>query len=104
MLTRDCTREQGSRRTCLGSDVQGCRADDGSGALVAPIHVATTFERGPGIDYPRGYVYSRISNPGRSLFEVTMAKVEGGVSGAAFGSGKIAAHAEWVSVQRSQEL
>jgi cystathionine gamma-synthase len=55
---------------------------------VAPIHVATTFERGPGIEYPRGYIYSRISNPGRSLFEVTMAKVEGGVSAAAFGSGK----------------
>lgn len=67
---------------------QGCRVDAESGAIVAPLHLATTFERGPGLEFPKGYIYSRIDNPSRALFELTMARLDRGVAAAAFSSGE----------------
>lgn len=66
----------------------GCRVDAESGAVVAPLHLATTFERGPGLDFSKGYIYSRIDNPSRALFELTMARLDRGVAAAAFSSGE----------------
>ncbi|KAA0169545.1 hypothetical protein FNF28_01990 [Cafeteria roenbergensis] len=71
----------------------GCRVDAESGAVVAPLHLATTFERGPGLDFSKGYIYSRIDNPSRALFELTMARLDRGVAAAAFSSGMAAIHA-----------
>ena len=71
----------------------GCVEDPGSGALVAPIHLSTTFVRDPDGSYPREHIYSRASNPTRNLFEATLAQIEGGVSCAAFSSGMAATSA-----------
>lgn len=69
----------------------GCAEDASSGALVAPIHLSTTFIRDADGSYSREHVYSRASNPTRNLFEETLAQIEGGVSCAAFSSGMAAA-------------
>lgn len=71
----------------------GCGPDPSTGALVAPPHLTTTYERAADGSYPGGYVYSRHDNPTRSQFEATLAMLEGGTSCAAFSSGMAAAHA-----------
>lgn len=71
----------------------GCGPDPATGALVAPIHLSTTFERAPDGSYPQGYVYSRDDNPTRRQFEETLAALEGGQACAAFASGMAAANA-----------
>ncbi|MDZ4698804.1 MAG: aminotransferase class V-fold PLP-dependent enzyme [Rhodothermales bacterium] len=69
----------------------GCTVDPATGAVIAPIHLATTFERDADGAYPRSYEYSRADNPTRRLFETTLASLEGGASAAAFSSGMAAA-------------
>ncbi len=69
----------------------GCTVDPTTGAVVAPIHLATTFERDADGAYPRSFEYSRADNPTRRLFETTLALLEGGESAAAFSSGMAAA-------------
>jgi cystathionine gamma-lyase len=62
-----------------------------TGAVVAPIHIASTFvmeEAGK----PQQYDYSRSGNPTRGNFESTIAALEGGVRGLAFASGMAASH------------
>ncbi len=71
----------------------GCGPDPSTGALVAPIHLSTTFERASDGSYPQGYVYSREANPTRQQFEATLAALEGGRACAAFASGMAAANA-----------
>ncbi|MFB3133633.1 MAG: PLP-dependent aspartate aminotransferase family protein, partial [Rhodothermales bacterium] len=71
----------------------GCEPDPSTGALVAPIHLSTTFERASDGSYPQGYVYSREANPTRQQFEATLATLEGGRACAAFASGMAAANA-----------
>jgi len=71
----------------------GLVPDDATGALVPPIHTATTFERAADGSYPRGYVYSRERNPTRHLFETTLSDLEGGAACAAFASGMAASAA-----------
>ena len=39
------------------------------------MHVST---RSPDLDYPKGYIYSRVGNPTRALLEDTLAQCEGG--------------------------
>ncbi len=65
----------------------GCTVDPSTGAVVAPIHLATTFERDADGAYPRSFEYSRMDNPTRRLLETTLATLEGGESAAAFSSG-----------------
>ena len=67
-----------------------CTVDPATGAVVAPIHLATTFERATDGSYPLGFSYSRSGNPTRHLFEKTLADLEGGAACAAFGSGMAA--------------
>lgn len=69
---------------------QGRRAND-AGALRAPIHVSTTFERDPSGAHPSGWVYARLDNPNRSDLEACLARLEGGAAAAAFPSGMAAA-------------
>ncbi len=68
----------------------GCVEDQGTGAVVAPIHLSTTFVRGIDGSYPRGFSYSRDNNPTRELFEKTLAQIESGDACAAFSSGMAA--------------
>ncbi len=77
----------------------GCVEDPDTGALVAPIHMSTTFIRDEDGSYPRGFMYSRANNPTRQLFESTLARIEGGVACAAFASGMAAATAVFQSLK-----
>jgi cystathionine gamma-synthase len=67
--------------------------DAATGALVPPLHLATTFERDADLAYPRGFVYSRSDNPTRAAFERAVARLQGGREAAAFASGSAAASA-----------
>jgi len=65
--------------------------DASTGALVAPIHLASTFARDADGGYARGYVYARNHNPNRDAWEDALAALEGGAAAAAFASGHAAA-------------
>jgi len=67
--------------------------DAATGALVAPIHLASTFARDADGGYARGYVYARNHNPNRDAWEDALAALEGGAAAAAFASGHAAASA-----------
>ncbi len=71
----------------------GHAVDPATGAVAAPIHLSTTFEREPDGSYASGFVYSRSDNPNRQALEVAMAALEGGGEAAAFGSGLAASAA-----------
>ena len=62
-------------------------ADAATGAIAAPIHLSTTFERDADGGYPRGYRYSREGTPNRAALEACVADLEGGTAAVAFGSG-----------------
>ncbi|QQE66436.1 cystathionine gamma-synthase [Leptolyngbya sp. BL0902] len=68
----------------------GRAIDPATGALVSPIHLSTTFERGVDGSYPHGYVYGRSGNPNRQMLETALAKLELGCDAAVFGSGSAA--------------
>ncbi len=65
----------------------GHTVDRATGAVTPPIHLSTTFEREADGSYPRGYVYTRLSNPNRDALERCLAALEGGAAAAAFASG-----------------
>lgn len=71
----------------------GCTPDPATGALVAPPHLSTTFERAADGSYPHGYQYTRSGNPTREELENTLNAFEGGAGCAAFASGMAAATA-----------
>jgi len=68
----------------------GRAPDPATGAVREPIHLSTTFERGPDGQYPHGYFYSRSGNPNRSALEQAVAALEGGAETVAFASGSAA--------------
>ena len=60
--------------------------DPSTGAVIVPIHLATTFaQESPGRH--RGFEYSRSGNPTRSNLEACLASLEGAEHGLAFASG-----------------
>ncbi len=64
--------------------------EGGSGDVVVPIHLSSTFARRK-IDQPtRGYEYSRTGNPTRDALEKRLAALEDAVFGLAFASGMAA--------------
>jgi cystathionine gamma-synthase len=65
----------------------GRRIDPATGAVTPPIHLSTTFERGPAGDYPLGFSYAREDNPTRRALEECLAALEGGKEALAFSSG-----------------
>jgi cystathionine gamma-synthase len=65
----------------------GRRIDPTTGAVTPPIHLSTTFERGPAGDYPLGFSYAREDNPTRRALEECLAALEGGKEALAFSSG-----------------
>lgn len=68
----------------------GCRIDPETGGIIAPLHTATTYQRGEDGTFPHGNVYTRSENPTRQLFEETVCALEGGTSAMAFASGQAA--------------
>ena len=74
--------------------VHAARAPDaGTGAVAAPLHLSTTFERAADGSYPQGYYYGRAANPTRSALEQALAALEGGAEGLCFASGSAASMA-----------
>jgi cystathionine gamma-synthase len=71
----------------------GHTIDPATGAVAAPIHLSTTFERDIEGTYSRGFMYTRNNNPNREALERGVSMLEGGEAAAAFGSGTAAAMA-----------
>ena len=71
----------------------GHTIDPATGAVSAPIHLSTTFERDIEGSYSRGFMYTRNNNPNREALERGVSLLEGGEAAAAFGSGTAAAMA-----------
>ncbi|PQO37930.1 trans-sulfuration enzyme family protein [Blastopirellula marina] len=69
----------------------GNKKDPQTGAVVPPIHVASTFVQ-PGAGEWGEFDYSRSGNPTRKNLETTLAQLEGGCGALAFASGMAATH------------
>ncbi|MEN0055469.1 MAG: aminotransferase class I/II-fold pyridoxal phosphate-dependent enzyme [Mucilaginibacter sp.] len=76
----------------------GNHTDESSRAVIQPIILSTTFERGLNGDFPGGHIYSRSSNPNRASLESVLAKLENGVDAASFSSGNAAGMAVFQSL------
>lgn len=87
-----------------GFDTRAIRAgsepDPLTGAVVPPVHLATTFRQ----DYPgellAGYEYGRCANPTRSALQDALVALEGGVAAYSFASGMAAEDAFFRAVLR----
>ncbi len=77
----------------------GHSVDPSTGAVAAPIHLTTTFQRETDGTYPSGFVYARSDNPNRNALESAIAALEGGTHAAAFASGLAAASAVFQALQ-----
>jgi cystathionine beta-lyase len=64
----------------------GHEADPATGALGVPVVQSSTFDQGD-LSTPREFDYARSGNPTRKALEETIALLEGGERGYAFGSG-----------------
>ena len=69
----------------------GNEIDPQTGAVVPPIHLASTF-RQPGAGKWGEFDYSRSGNPTRSNLQSTLASLEGGCGSLAYSSGMAAIH------------
>lgn len=72
----------------------GGDADESSGAIAPPIHLATTFERSATDGQPlHGYSYIRDHNPTQTRLERALAEIDTAEAALVFGSGMAAAAA-----------
>lgn len=67
----------------------GIEPDPFTGSLMTPIHLTSTFSQEE-IGKNKGYAYSRVSNPTRTVLEKNIAALENGKEGLAFASGMAA--------------
>lgn len=67
----------------------GQEPDGQTGAVTVPVHLATTYAQ-QGVNQHKGFEYSRTGNPTRRALETSIAALEGGTHGFAFGSGMAA--------------
>ncbi len=81
----------------------GSELDPATGAVVTPIHLATTF-RQPGAGVWGEYDYSRSGNPTRSAVQRTLASIEGGCGALAFSSGMAAIHAVTLLLRSGDQI
>ena len=72
--------------------------DPATGAVVLPVHTATTFERDPDNQYRRGRGYARADNPTYDQPEGVITALEGGAASLLFASGMAAAAAVFDSL------
>lgn len=78
---------------------EGNKTGSSDKAVIQPITLSTTFERGLDGAYPGGHIYTRASNPNRSSLENVVAKLEGGADAAAFSSGNAAGSAVFQALE-----
>jgi cystathionine gamma-synthase len=76
----------------------GGPADAATGAVVAPVHVATTFARAPDNTLPSAHLYGRPDNQTVRSVEGILAGLEGGADAMLFGSGMAAASAVFMAL------
>ncbi len=81
----------------------GNEIDPQTGAVVRPIHLATTFVQ-PGAGEWGEFDYSRSGNPTRKEFETALAGLEGGLGALAFSSGMAATHCAMMLVPSGQHV
>jgi len=67
----------------------GQHADEQTGAVTVPIHLATTYQQA-GVNSHKGFEYSRTGNPTRRALETSMASLERCTYGRSFASGMAA--------------
>ncbi len=67
----------------------GIEADPTTGSLMTPIHLTSTYLQQE-LGKNKGYVYSRVANPTRTVLEKNIAALENGKFGFAFASGMAA--------------
>jgi cystathionine gamma-synthase len=72
--------------------------DPATGAVILPLHTATTFERDPDNQYRRGRSYGRADNPGYDQPQALITALEGGAASLLFASGMAAAIAVFQSL------
>ncbi len=78
----------------------GGGVDAETGAIVPPIHLATTYLRDPDNQYRKGLIYSRPDNPLTRQVEDVLCQLEGGARGLVLGSGMAAATAVFLALER----
>lgn len=77
--------------------------DELTGAVSVPIYQTSTFvQEAPGVN--KGYDYARTGNPTRATLEEIIAKLEGGSTGIAFGSGLAAIDAVLKLLKTGDEI
>lgn len=77
--------------------------DELTGAISVPIYQTSTFvQEAPGVN--KGYDYARTGNPTRATLEEIIAKLEGGTTGIAFGSGLAAIDAVLKLLKTGDEI
>jgi cystathionine gamma-synthase len=78
----------------------GGRIDAETGAIVPPVHMATTYLRDPDNQYRRGYGYGRPDNATVRQVESVMTELEGGASSLLVASGMTAATSAFLALER----
>ncbi|MEZ7970750.1 MAG: aminotransferase class I/II-fold pyridoxal phosphate-dependent enzyme [Cyclobacteriaceae bacterium] len=73
-------------------------------AVSPPIYLSSTFERNNKGQYQEGYKYSRNDNPNRRALEKSIATLENGMAGFAFGSGMAAISAVFQSLKTGDHV
>jgi len=69
----------------------GVSPETGSGAILTPLFLSTTFVQDSVEDYlKKGYSYSRTNNPTTKALELKLAEIERGAGASAFGTGMAA--------------
>ncbi|RIK83134.1 MAG: cystathionine gamma-synthase [Planctomycetota bacterium] len=81
----------------------GQEADPQTGAVVPPLHLASTFVQ-PGAGQWGQYDYSRSGNPTRKAFETTLSSLEGGAGALAFATGMAAMHCVVASLRSGDHV
>ncbi|MFM8736002.1 MAG: trans-sulfuration enzyme family protein [Pirellulales bacterium] len=81
----------------------GQEHDPATGAIVPPIHLASTFVQ-PDATMRTAYDYARTGSPTRHAFEATLANLDGGVRALAFASGMAATHCAALLVSPGDEI
>jgi cystathionine beta-lyase/cystathionine gamma-synthase len=67
----------------------GIEPDPSTGSLMTPIHLTSTYSQEE-LGKNKGYAYSRVANPTRTVLEKNIAALENGKEGLAFASGMAA--------------
>ncbi len=78
----------------------GGEIDEQTGAIVPPVHVATTFRRDPDNQYRKGYAYGRPDNATVRQVESVLTRLEGGAAGLVVASGMTAATIALLALDR----